>query len=74
MDRRRFGPFTGKMSAKILLELYRHDATCIHSYVHTTFDNAHNRQAQGLNLRRGRSLGGRRTVDINDEHTDGLRS
>ena len=32
-----------------------------------TLDNA-----QGLNLRRGRSLGGKRTADINDELTDGF--
>ena len=41
--------------------------TYMHTYtVHT---NAHNSQAQGLNLRRRRSLGGKRTVDINDEQT-----
>ena len=32
-----------------------------------TLDNA-----QGMNLRRGRSLGGKRTADINDEQTDGF--
>jgi len=37
-----------------------------------TLDNAHNSQAQGLNLRRGRSLGDKRTVDIDDEQTDGF--
>ena len=37
-----------------------------------TLDNAHNSQAQGLNLMRRRSLGGKRTVDINDEQTDGF--
>jgi len=44
-------------------------------YIHThiqPLDNAHNSQAQGLNLRRGRSLGGKRTVHINDEQTDGF--
>ena len=41
-----------------------------HTYI-LTLDNAHNSQAQGLNLRRGRSLGGKRTVDINDKQTDG---
>jgi len=51
--------------------------TCyIHrAYIHTyiqTLDNAHNSQAQGLNLRRGRSLAGKRTVDINDEQTYGF--
>ena len=45
--------------------------TCIHAYIQT-LDNAHNSEAQGLNLRRGRSLGGSRTVDINDEQTDGF--
>jgi len=35
-----------------------------------TLDNAHNSQAQGLNPRRVRSLGGKRTVDINNEQTD----
>ena len=42
-------------------------------YIHThiqPLDNAHNSQAQGLNLRRGRSLGGKRTVDIKNEQTD----
>jgi len=29
-----------------------------------------NNNAQGLNLMRGRSLGGSRTADINDEQTD----
>ena len=29
-------------------------------------------QAQGLNLRFGWSLGGKRTVDIDDEQTDGV--
>jgi len=43
----------------------------MHTYIHT-LDNAHNSQAQGLNLRRGRSLGSKRTVDINDERTDGF--
>ena len=43
----------------------------IHTYIQT-LDNTHNSQAQGLNLRRGRSLGGKRTVDINDKRTDGL--
>ena len=43
----------------------------IHTYIHT-LDNAHNSQAQGLNLRRGRSLGSKRTVGINDERTDGF--
>ena len=33
----------------------------------STLDNVHNSQAQGLNLWRGRLLGGKRTVDINDE-------
>ena len=41
----------------------------------STPDNAHNSQAQGLkglNLRHGRLLGGKRTVDINAEQTDGF--
>ena len=42
-----------------------------HTYMQT-LDNAHNSQAQGLNVRRGRSIGGKRTVDINDEQTDGF--
>ena len=42
---------------------------CIHAYIQT-LDNAHSSQARGLNLRRGRSLGGKRTVDINDEQRD----
>ena len=44
-----------------------------HTHTHTymqTLDNAHNSQAQGLNPRRVRSLGGKRTVDINNEQTD----
>ena len=45
--------------------------TYIHTYIQT-LDNAHNSQAQGLNLRHTWSLGGRRTVDINDEQTDGF--
>jgi len=48
---------------------------CVRAYRHTyiqTLDDAHNSQAQGLNLTRGRSLGGKRTVDIDDEQTDGL--
>jgi len=32
----------------------------------------HKSQVQGLNLRRGQSLGGKRTVDINDEQRDGF--
>jgi len=40
----------------------------IHTYIQT-LDNAHCSQAQGLNLRRGRSLGGKTTVDVNDEQT-----
>jgi len=32
----------------------------------------HNSQAQGLNLRNEWSLGGKSTVDINDEQTDGF--
>ena len=44
------------------------------AYIHyiQTLDNAHNSQAQGLKLRRGRSLGDRRRVDINDEQTGGF--
>jgi len=45
--------------------------TPIHIYVQT-LDNAHNSQVQGSNLRRGRSLDGKRTVDINDEQTHGF--
>ena len=41
-------------------------------YIHNALDNVHKNQAQGSNLRSGRSLGGKRTVDINDEQTDGL--
>ena len=37
--------------------------------VQQTLDDTHNSQAQGLNLRRGWSLGGKRRVDINDEQT-----
>jgi len=37
--------------------------------VQQTLDNTHNSQVQGLNLRRGWSLGGKRRVDINDEQT-----
>ena len=51
--------------------------TYIHTYMRTyirTLDNAHNSQAQRLNLRRWQSLGGKRTVDINDEQTDGVSS
>ena len=44
---------------------------CLHAYIQTP-DNARSSQVQGLNLRRGRSLGGSRTVDINDEQTDGF--
>ena len=44
----------------------------IHTYIRT-LDNAHNSQVQqSLNLRRRRALGGKRTVDINDEQTDGF--
>ena len=43
----------------------------LHTYIRT-LDNAHNSQAQGFNLRRGRSLGGKKTVDINYEQTDGI--
>ena len=42
----------------------------IHIHTHT-FDIVKNSRAQGLNLRRGRSPGGNRTVDINDEQRDG---
>jgi len=48
-----------------------------HTYIHTyirTLDNAHNSQAQRLNLRRWQWLGGKRTLDINDEQTDGVSS
>jgi len=52
------------------------DAACkqqtshyIHTYIQT-LDNAHNSQVQGLNL--WRSLGGKTTVDINDEQTYGF--
>ena len=44
------------------MHAYMH--TCIHTYIHTyilTLDNMHSSQAQGLNLRRRRSLGGTRT-------------
>ena len=38
------------------------------TYIRTRIlDNAHNSQAQSLNLRRGRLLGGKRTADINNE-------
>ena len=37
----------------------------MYTYIHT-LDNAHNSQAQGLNLRRRRSLCGKRIEDIND--------
>ena len=43
----------------------------MHTYI-GTLDNVHNSQAQGLNLRRVWSLGGKMTVDINDEQTDGF--
>ena len=42
-----------------------------YTYIHT-LDNVHSSQAQGLNLRRGRSLGGKVTVDISDVQTDGF--
>ena len=49
------------------------EALYIHTYIHftciQTLDNTH---TQGLNLTRGRSLGDKRTVDINEEQTDGL--
>ena len=52
--------------------IHTHMHTCIHAYIQT-LDNAHNSEAkQSLNLRRGRSPGGSRTVDINDEQTDGF--
>ena len=34
-----------------------------------TLDNMHNSQVQGLNLEHGRLLGGKKTVDVNDEQT-----
>ena len=37
-----------------------------------TLGKAHNSQVQGLNLRCQQSLGGKRTVDINDEQRDGF--
>jgi len=47
------------------------EPTYIHTYIQT-LDNAHNSQAQGLNLRCGWLLGGKRRVDINDEQMDGF--
>jgi len=44
----------------------------IHTYTHRTLDNMRSSHAQGLNLRRGWSLDGKRIVDINDEQTDGF--
>jgi len=37
--------------------------------VQQRLDSTHSSQAQGLNLRRGWSLGGKRRVDITDEQT-----
>jgi len=51
---------------------FGHDDSTINVTYIQTLDNAHNSQAQGFNLRRRRSLGGKRTVDINDEQTDGF--
>ena len=51
------------------------DEHCVDLYIHAyiqTLDNAHSSQAEGSNLRLGRSLGGKRTVDINDEQTGGF--
>jgi len=45
--------------------------TDIHTYIRT-LDNVHNSQAQGLNLRSGRLLRGKRTVDIYAEQMDGF--
>jgi len=44
----------------------------IHTYIWTVDNAPHSSQAQGLNLRRGRSLCDKRRVDINDEKTDGF--
>jgi len=51
---------------------FGHDDSTINVTYIQTLDNAHNSQAQGFNLRRRRLLGGKRTVDINDEQTDGF--
>ena len=56
-------------TTQLRYDTIRHDT--IHTYIQT-LDSAHNSQAQGLNLRRRRSLGGKRTVDINDEQTNGF--
>jgi len=49
---------------------------CITFFLNTvyiqTLGKAHNSQVQGLNLRCEQSLGGKRTVDINDEQRDGF--
>ena len=58
-----------------LVELGDEVPTYIHTldtYTCITLDNVHSSQAQGLNLRRGRSLGGKVTVDISDVQTDGF--
>ena len=57
------------VSSSLTTTQLRYDT--IHTYIQT-LDSAHNSQAQGLNLRRGRSLGGKRTVDINYEQTNGF--
>jgi len=43
----------------------------IYTYIQVIY-NAHNVKTKWLNLRRGRSLGGKRTVTVNDEQTDGF--
>jgi len=54
------------------LEPRRYDTMrYIHRYIQT-LDNARNSRAYCFNLRRARSLGGSRTVDINDEQPDGF--
>ena len=54
------------------LAVWRHvtlDSVPPHTYVIQTLGNALGSQAQGLNLRRGGSLGSKRRVDINVEQT-----
>ena len=55
------------------LRLRRHSRllySTVHIHTHEHLITHAHSQAQGLNLRRGRSLGGKRTVDMNDEQTD----
>ena len=57
---------------QINMEVTRTFPGDLHTYIQT-LDNAHNGQAHGLNLRHGQE-GRKRTVNINDEQTDGFQS